>query len=299
MHLKELILWLGSSLATLILSLFGLSSSANKIEFGIYDYENQYSNIAKITIQHEFIGWNNYDAQFTVPQLKKIIDNHRQLFITLEPWPINSDVSNSSELFSAINTGKYDPNIKEICSDLNQFGPLLLRWGHEMDLEAGRYTWSGGDPQQYIEAYKHFYLLCHSVAPQIKYVWSPAGNKGLETYYPGNNFVDYVGLSLYYYPEWQALQSDKTSTLKGLFLPKYNLVKKYQKPIIITELGVTGTPEFQTNWLSGLNQMSSFPLVKQVIYFNSIDHPGVWGDKLATPDWRLTRSTLESILNLF
>jgi cellulose synthase (UDP-forming) len=299
MYLKELVMWLSTNIVIMVISVLGISTPS-KVELGIYDYDNQYSDVSKIAIQHEYLGWNDYDSKYTISQLNKIIDNHRQLLVTLEPWPIYSDLSISSKLFEDIVSGRYDLKIKEVCTDLSRFGPLLLRWGHEMDLGAGRYTWSGGDPKKYIEAYKHFNILCRTVAPQIKYVWSPAGNKGLDVYYPGNDYVDYIGLSLYYYPQWQALQVNKNSSFRSLFSQKYDLVKRYQKPIIIAELGVAGTSEFQKKWLiDAFNQFTSFPLLRQVIYFNATDHPGVWGENLPIPDWRLSRSTLESFLGLF
>ena len=74
-------------------------------------------------------------------------------------------------------------------------------------------------------------------------------------------------------------------------IEKYARVAKYQKPIVISECGVTGTREYQLGWLSGaLQDAVNYPLLKALIYFNAIDTPGVWGKKYVTPDWRINGS---------
>lgn len=298
MNLQEIVQLIMTGMLALVISILGITKPA-KVEFGIYDHTNQYSDLTKIAIQHEYLGWNNYNSRFTLPQLQKIVDNQRKLLVTLEPWPIYSDISDSSTLFDDIVSGKYDSKIKEICTDLDRLGQLWLRWGHEMDLGAGRYTWSGGEPQKYVEAYRHFNITCKTVAPKIEYVWSPAGNEGLNAFYPGGDYVDFVGISLYNYPEWQSQQTNEASSFREFFYPKYNLVKKYKKPVMIAELGVAGTAEFQKKWLiDAFDQFSSFPLLRQVIYFNAVDHPGVWGEDLPVPDWRLSRETVEVMAGL-
>jgi len=72
------------------------------------------------------------------------------------------------------------------------------------------YPWSGGPPtnntpQDYIKAWQHTYNLTSNifdstnVRNSIAWLWSPYyedfNNLTAEKYYPGNNYVDWVGLS--------------------------------------------------------------------------------------------------------
>ncbi|MBP9817323.1 beta-mannosidase [Candidatus Shapirobacteria bacterium] len=288
-NLLQLTKLIGIEFLTILLSACSLFAP-QKVIIGLYDYNSRLSALEGIEIQHVFVGWNNYDTKYTSEQLDKIRDSGKNILITLEPWPIFSSNSDSSQLFDDIRAGRYDEKVNLMCDNLAKYPDVIIRWGHEMDMPSGRYTWSGGNPQKYIESYKHFVDTCRKRAEQVKYMWSPAGNKNLKEYYPGESYVDYVGLSIYYYPDWQ---KDYGSTFFDLLSSKYELVKNYKKKIIIAELGVYGSEEMQKKWLEGATKsFNRFPLLDGLVYFNSTDHPGVWGD-LPTPDWQISESTLK------
>ena len=85
-----------------------------------------------------------------------------------------------------------------ICRAIGTTGaPVFVRWGHEMDDTSGRYPWAGARAWQYIRAFRHFVNSCRRFAPQAKFVWSPMASKDPNRYYPGDGYVDYIGLPIW------------------------------------------------------------------------------------------------------
>ena len=73
----------------------------------------------------------------------------------------------------------------------------------EMDLANKRYPWSHWTPTEYIAAYRHFVNVCRGVASNAKFMWSPRGEANLRDYYPGNDYVDSIGLSGFGYQKYE------------------------------------------------------------------------------------------------
>ena len=68
---------------------------------------------------------------------------------------------------------------------------------------------------------------------------------------------------------------------------KYRRVAGYGKPVIIAELGVVGSEDYEASWLGSLATVhETFPLLRTVIYFNMAE-PAEWPDELGKPDWRV------------
>lgn len=116
---------------------------------------------------------------------------------------------------------------------------VFLRFGGEMN---GNWAPWGRSP----DAYKRAFRVVHDVmarhAPNVAMVWAPNSIPidNLDAYYPGDDYVDWVGISLYivrFYdddlsrPAWQ-------DCIEGYVDPIYN---KYatRKPICLAECGVT------------------------------------------------------------
>jgi endoglucanase len=78
---------------------------------------------------------------------------------------------------------------------------------------------------------------------------------------------------------------------------KYGWVAGFGKPVVIVELGVTGTAEYQELWLQQLvDGLGNYPLLRSVIFFQAEDTLGAWGEKYGTPDWRLDVEVVERVI---
>jgi cellulose synthase (UDP-forming) len=265
--------------------------TGHRPSFGAYDPEPHCQQDNKLTFEHLFVSWAGYTPGELLQKLQAIQSNGRHPFVTIEPWPERTITSLPSALLGDVVAGKYDRRIQQFALEMAAFrGPVLLSWGHEMENVTGRYPWASYNAALYREAYRHFVTTCRLSAKNIIYVWSPVGDKGLERYWPGQQYVDYVGLSVFEFPAFdQAYYHQATRSFHDQMSEKYARVAKYQKPIVISELGVTGTQEYQLSWLSAaLRDLGNYPLLEALIYFNAKDTPGVWGKEYATPDWRVS-----------
>lgn len=168
--------------------------------------------------------------------------------------------------------------------------PVFLRIGAEMDVWA-----NPAEPEVYITAYRTIAQAARSIAPNIALVWSVNHVSGWDTdvteYYPGDEYVDWVGISAYMGRYFQNKVVDNDDRVDEIMFsagrgadPVYvvkNVVEKFggRKPIMISEggashynrvLGADSTAwavehlyEFY-GWLPMV-----YPQIKLIAYFNN------------------------------
>ena len=74
--------------------------------------------------------------------------------------------------------------------------------------------------------------------------------------------------------------------MADILRPRYAAVAATQKPIIVAELGVSGTAAEQAAWLSaGARALGEFPRLQAVVYFNDRNAQNNWRGN--QPDWQL------------
>lgn len=147
--------------------------------------------------------------------------------------------------------GRYDSRLIEDFQFLNtREYPIMLRIGGEMTewtyFENGEYK---RDPERYKKAYRHIADLARQYAPDVALVFSPlyGGATGVDKdwFYPGDDYVDWVGCSLYY-NKFAATDETRYDSHIGInefgdallnVQQTVNLSKLHNKPVIITEGG--------------------------------------------------------------
>lgn len=261
------------------------------INLGIYDPHKNFSDLNFIAIEHFFRDWNVLDGLDA--DLRYSSTHRRWPLLSVEPWP--KEGADKNALLKDVASGSYDIQIDNLCRLVGTFNqPVFIRWGHEMDVVDGRYPWGVANSSVYIAAYRHFVGRCRLSAGNVYYVWSPAGNKELVNYWPGREYADYVGLSVYGFPKWDKDHFAKVRSFEDIFREKYARVVVFSRPVMVAELGVTGGESHQIDWLNeGFRRLSDYPLLKSIVYFNSPDNPNVWGKNYGTPDWSLNAGSFE------
>jgi len=182
-----------------------------------------------------------------------------------------------------------DDQLIQLADVVRDDGPptVLIRWAQEMDLRL-LYPWSSDDPALYQAAFRHVVQVFRAEgANNVKWVWSPAGQGNALAYYPGEDVVDYVGLTVLGDAGWDAeLGFQQRQSMADILQPRYEAVEPANKPIIVTELGVSGSSTEQVAWLrDGAAQLDNFPLLQGIVYFNANNAANNWRD--TEPDWRL------------
>src|SRR5690606_34259529 len=102
-------------------------------------------------------------------------------------------------------------------------------------------TWSG-NPKLYIEKFRLVAKVMEEEAPNVAMVWSPAANPkhNIHDYYPGDDYVDWVGLSIYsvkFFNGDVKSPADHVNPLDSLDYVYQAYAER--KPIMVSEYGAT------------------------------------------------------------
>lgn len=154
-------------------------------------------------------------------------ENNTLLQIALQPTSGLSSVQNNSYL---IEQAKY----------LQSTGcRILLRFANEMNDQTC--PWYTADYNLYIEKFRIVSQVFKTYAPSVGIVWAPNfyPDDTIDLYYPGDAYVDYVGLSVYkeYVPETDPLGQGVDRGRWSSVLDRVYDTYGGRKPIIISESG--------------------------------------------------------------
>lgn len=264
----------------------------NGIRFGAYDPHGDFGEQKNVATEHLFLPWEDVALD-----TMKVADDYarsrgRNLLVTVEPWSWDASWRlTSDELRRKILAGGYDENMRAIARTIATLkSPVIVRWGQEMEDKTGRFSWSGWEPKDYIRAYRHMMDIVRKEAPGVKIMWSPKGLDGLEAYYPGDDYADLIGLSVFGLEQYDRLAHGGPRNFVQATEKGYGLVEKYNKPVWIAELGYEGSDAYLRPWMDTATlKQADFPRLEEVVYFNDRDVHN-WPFNLGRPDWRVVRS---------
>lgn len=263
----------------------------DSVTFGAYDPHSDFSNDPNSKIEHLFLPWEDVDLSSL-----SIADDYaqkrgRKLLITVEPWSWSLDWRSSpDELLKGILAGRYDGNMAAVCTTAAGLkSDVTIRWAQEMDETDNQFTWAHWAPASYAAAYRRIVTVCREHNKSAKYMWSPKGEPGLTAFYPGNDVVDIVGLSVFGLQQYDKDHFGVEQTFAQSLAPKYRLVQGFGKPIMVAELGYEGDSEYVSNWAeNAAKRYPEFPDLTAVVYFNDKEvYP--WPRPYGLPNWRVVR----------
>jgi beta-mannanase len=256
--------------------------------YGVYDPARDFRNDSYIGVESLFLPWHGGDPNWLRQVDAYAFDRGRTVMVTLEPFSWTATTQQRPKnLRRDILAGRYDATIDAFCGVVGSMrSPVWLRWGHEMESRSDRYPWAGWWPPNYIAAYRHIVARCRQSAPDAKYVWSPRGDADLADYFPGRDYVDIVGVSLYGLQSYQRLTGGSDQGFVENFRPVYDRLASFGLPIIIAELGYSGNADFVMKWSEEAMRPGRFPMLKAVVYFNARETAD-WPLGLGRPDWRV------------
>lgn len=145
----------------------------------------------------------------------------------------------------AIAAGRSDDVIRAYARQVKAAGvPISISFAHEMN--GYWYDWGTKNtkPKTFVKAWRHMHdLFEEEGATDVKWLWTPnvvypMPKVKLKPYYPGNAYVDWVGVIGYY-----RNKNQKSSTFNWIFAPTIKQIKKFsKKPILLAETGVQTGP---------------------------------------------------------
>lgn len=180
-------------------------------------------------------------------------------------------------------------HVRKTLETLNQYNkPMLIRFANEMNCSN-----LGNDPNLYVKIFRQVADMIHEY-PNLGVVWSPndmgALDRPFEYFYPGDNYVDWIGISSYSIKYFQGNQNtshnDSVFFMTGDYAWATNKIKPFMeflkknninKPIMISEGGVATAniygEEYQSWTTPRLRNMlwylvMKYPQIKMINYFD-------------------------------
>lgn len=240
----------------------------------------------KLAINHTFVGWTD---DFTT-QARNDVNAGRTPLITWEAWTNAVGIP----LDDIIN-GAHDTMINARAQAVKAIGQkIFLRWGHEMN--GNWYPWDGAHngsnaaaATKYIAAYRHIHdVFTTAGATNALWVFSPNnGNSPDEpwnqwaNYYPGDAYVDWMGIDGY---NWGTTQTwSSWASFTALFSAFYPGIAAKGKPVMIPETASAETGGDKAAWLTAVLPAlrNTFPALKALVWFHMNKET----------DWRINSST--------
>jgi hypothetical protein len=275
------------------LNYFGVSTP--QAPFDWKDYE-LFVNAAKKrpNLLMFFSGWDrDYPSD-------KIVSTWRRQMLPVITWEPRSTVQASGDtedapktdgltLASIIN-GEHDDYITKYAQDVAKLGlPVGIRFAHEMN--GPWYPWSeqsnGNHSGEFVQAWRHVHdIFTANGATNAIWIWSPSRvdpypNIDLHELYPGDDYVDWLGMTGYFRHVEQTPGFDKTF---GQTLTAFQSIA--QKPVFLSEVGATESGNNGPKKVAWIKDM--FEGIKanpQIIGFSWFDQ------SIDGNDWRIESSS--------
>jgi beta-mannanase len=257
-------------------------------KLGVYDPHRLLKDENNIAIEHTFLYWQHFDPEQYRTFAASAGRRGRQVMVTVEPWTRAENWKDGrATLLTEILDGGFDKEIRSVCQAIGASeNPVMVSWGHEMDETEGRFPWANQDADQYQKAYRYFVDQCRPLASNARFGWTPKGEENLGVYYPGDGYVDFVGLTLFDVQAWNRDHGDRRS-FEEKFGALHARVAAYGKPIVLAEFGVEGDDAYKEAWLAcAQERIGKFANVEALVYFNDRE-TWRWPKPYGQPDWRI------------
>lgn len=293
--------------------------------FGMYTQQAPFNwatfdgTTSSIGLQPNMVGYfGGWDQDFRGEAVSRSWSRGMMPMLTWESRPIASgnDVIEEPEYSlprilgdaEAGVPGAFDEYLHKYARDIVAGGlPLALRFNHEMN--GVWYPWSetnskggsinGNRPGDFVKVWKHVHDIFEAEGANelVLWVWAPniinnlpASHKTpefLAGLYPGDEYVDWVGLSGYLRP---AYKPENNFTFDYTFEASLEQLRGLSdKPIILAEIGASETGGHKPAWVKSFFNSLGEARNEDIIgfsWFNLAVTSYVEGDR-ATNDWRI------------
>jgi mannan endo-1,4-beta-mannosidase len=222
--------------------------------------------------------------QFSASAIDAVARQGMLPLISWEPWDYRQQTPGADQQsdqpaysLSTIIDGRYDRYIRSWAEGVKGLGyPIALRFAHEMN--GNWYPWgvfaNGNEPSQYVQAWRHVHDIFAAVgATNVIWVWSPNiiwnTFTDLASLYPGNRYVDWIGLSGYYGTPGKL----RYESFNEVFGPTIADLRTFtSKPLVITETGATNVSGEMAPWITQMfGELPEHTDIIGVIWFEAVN----------------------------
>lgn len=202
-------------------------------------------------------------------------------------YPANQMIENDN-VISMVGWTVHDMNtvdynqVRKVLDNLNKYNkPMLIRFANEMNCSG-----LGNDPNLYINVFRKVADMIHEY-PNFAVVWSPNDmgslDRPFEYFYPGDEYVDWIGLSCYstkyFRGEQNTAYKDSVYFMTGDYAWPTNKVKplmkflkdnNIKKPVMISEGGISTSNKYGENL-----EAWSTPRLRNMLWYLTMKYPQI------------------------
>jgi hypothetical protein len=181
---------------------------------------------------------------------------------------------------SKIAAGDYDGYLRSFADSVRKFGqPVVIGFGHEMN--ANWYSWGYGrlPASTFVAAWRHIVTLFRAEqADNVTWLWTlqadEAGTGPIASWWPGTQYVTWVGIDgYYYYP---------AETFFSIFGKTIAQVRAFTgQPVLLSEVAIgpnAGQAQKIPGLFAGMREYGALGLV----WFDIAQHQGIYHQ-----DWHI------------
>ena len=275
----------------------------DKMHFGIFeptypDYSTKLNELESM-FDYDFPVVLLYNS-FKKPYKTELMNNAKRDGKVVEYGLYTTDIVNGQEkdITLEIINGEYDEYLDNLAKGFNEYDyPVLFRLNNEMN---GEWVWYsshrvGKDTDLFIQCWRYIYdKFKDNGVDNLIFVWNPneksfpnfAYNHYLN-YYPGNEYVDVVGLTSYntgsYYKDetWRSFNEAYDHFY-------YDYVKHFKHPMMITEFSCASEGGDKSNWFDNMfSKISGYDRIKLAVLWNGQDYDMTKPEKPISRNYRL------------
>lgn len=258
-----------------------------------------------------FSGW---DKEFRDDAVVRSWQRGMLPMLTWESRPsgaANDQRTEAEYALPRILEGAHDEYLHAYARAITELGlPLAIRFDHEMN--GDWYPWSeidkegdpinGNRPGDFAAVWRHVHDIfeAEGANEHVIWVWSPnrvdnlpdplKTREHLERLYPGDEYVDWIGMSGYHRPPYRP---DQVPTFDYIFDRTLDQLRALtDKPILLSEVGASEVGGQKAEWITSVFDGLTRPENDDVVglaWFNLTVTSTVRGE-LVTNDWRVNSS---------
>ncbi|MDD4600861.1 hypothetical protein SDC9_22893 [bioreactor metagenome] len=272
-------------------------SPGSKLTWGLFEPSApetfSYLDPLETAMDHTFpilLRYQSLEENAPIRGLAKAYEKGRTIELTLQtvnPGLVDalkarSDNDNAHIVYEILD-GNYDDYLHTYASRLKTFGhPVLFRLNNEMN---GDWCWysayyTAKDTDLYIALWKYIHtIFAEEGVDNVLWVWNPHDLSRPDfkwnhylTYYPGDEFVDIIGMTGYntgtYFPGESWREFDE------IYAPLYRDYNAlFSKPLMITEFASNSVGGDKAAWLHTMfNSLDNYPNIKVAVWWSGIDY---------------------------
>ena len=277
--------------------------NSDKVNFGIFEptFPNYPYKLLQLEQKLDYnfpvtLLYNSFELPYKTDYMNKAKELGKVVEYTL--YTTDKVDGEEKDITLDILEGKYDEYLNNLAQGFNEYDyPVLFRLNNEMNGEWVLYSSHkvGKDTDLFIKCWRYIYdKFKEQGVDNLIFVWNPnelsfpdfSYNNYL-CYYPGNEYVDVVGLTAYNTGNYYIGETWRTfSEAYDHFY--YDYIERFKHPMMITEFSCASAGGNKSLWHDNMFEIiNNYDRIKLAVLWNGQDYDTSKSEKTVSRNYRI------------